>query len=179
MALHLNYDMKNKNGIIFNDKYQGAMYRGEEYRPDLAFPYEEFGYSEVFDLVNFVVLDGTKRVMTTGQELDVQRAAREWVQPLGQEGNPNDEQKLAAIKGAIQAHLDATAVRLGYDNINTISKFMGFDNPFRTTAEALALYCANTWIYVESELVKMADNGRSIPTNEEAVAELPTFVVPS
>lgn len=100
--LHLNYDSKNKNGIIFNDTYQGCMYRGEEFKPVLSFQYQEFGYSEIFDLRAFVVgIDGVKRIMEDNQILEIQTVARNWVQPLGQEGNPTVEQAQGFKKNEI------------------------------------------------------------------------------
>jgi len=78
------------------------------------------------------------------------------------------------IKQAVQAHLDSKAVAQGFDDINSISKFMGFDNSFRASAEALALLTANTWAYIESELVKVEAGTRTLPaTIDEVIAELP------
>ena len=92
--LHLNYDGKQNNGIIFNDKYpNGALYVGAEFKPSLSFEYESFQYSEVFEQVqDYVETDGVKSAMTEEQANEIKAIASEWVQPLGQEGNPTEEQ---------------------------------------------------------------------------------------
>ena len=94
--LHLNYDGKQTNGIIFNDKYpKGALYIGAELKPKLSFIYDSMQYSEVFDNPNYVEVNKTKRVMTDKECAEVINMASTWKQALGQEGNPNLEQKKA------------------------------------------------------------------------------------
>ena len=39
---------------------------------------------------------------------------------------------LQAMESAIQSHIDTQAKELGYDNIGSIGKYLGYDNPFRT-----------------------------------------------
>lgn len=91
--IHLNYDGNQNNGIIFNDKYpNGAMYLGLEFKPNLSFEYDSMQYSEVFDALDYVELNGEKRVMTDEEAAEVKSIAISWVQPLGQEGNPTVEQ---------------------------------------------------------------------------------------
>lgn len=107
--IHLNYDGKQNNGIIFNDTYQGAMYLGAELKPDIGEPYDSFQYSEVFDSLNYVELDSVKKVMTPEQEAIIIGLATAWVQPEGQEGNPNLEQMKVTQKALItQASVDAS-----------------------------------------------------------------------
>lgn len=95
MNLHLNYDGKQNNGIIFNATYSGAMFNGVEFRPVLSFEYDSFMYSEVFDgQPNYVIQnDGIRRLMTQAEVDEIIPIATNWVQPLGQEGNPNAEQQ--------------------------------------------------------------------------------------
>jgi|LGVF01.2.fsa_nt_gb hypothetical protein len=45
----------------------------------------------------------------------------------------------------IQAMLNATAQRNGYDDIDTISKYLGYDNQFRSECEALSMWTAECW----------------------------------
>jgi len=80
------------------------------------------------------------------------------------------------ITQAIQDHIDKQAQALGYDNINTIAKFMGFDNDDRVNAEALAVWCANVWKFAKEEFAKVEAQTRTLPdTMEEIVAELPRY----
>lgn len=45
----------------------------------------------------------------------------------------------------VQSMLDTEAQSRGYDNINSIAKYMGYDNPFRSECEALGAWCASCW----------------------------------
>lgn len=94
MTTGLSYSGKSKNGIIFNETYHwGAIYNGEEYRPELSFDYFSFECHEYFDQYFVIENDGKKRLMTNEEIDEVMEVARNWVQPLGQEGNPTDSQK--------------------------------------------------------------------------------------
>jgi len=108
MPLHLNWDGKQTNGIIFNDSYKGALYTGAENKPDIVEPYDSFLYTEVFDgQLNYIELDEVKKVMTPEQEATVVALATTWVQPLGQEGNPTREQKDVMITNKATAHIES------------------------------------------------------------------------
>lgn len=177
--IHLNYDGKQNNGIIFNTKYtNGALFTGAEYKPTLSFDFDSFQYSEVFtDVLDYVEYNGVKKVMTPEQVIEIKAIANVWVQPLGQEGNPNDEQKLNMISAAVQQYIDLKAQSLGFDNINSVAKYIGFTNTYQADALALAQWTVSIWEYIEAELVKMQAGQRTIPTVDEAIAELPTYVV--
>lgn len=45
----------------------------------------------------------------------------------------------------VQAMLDSEAQSRGYDNINAIAKYMGYENQFRAECEALGAWCAACW----------------------------------
>ena len=84
------------------------------------------------------------------------------------------------IKAGIQVHIDSKALELGFDNINSIAKFMGYDNTYRAAAESLALWTVSCWEYIEVEFAKTAlpiddINYRTIPTLEVAILELPVY----
>jgi len=100
--LHLNYDGFQDNGVIFNDLYpNGVMFFGSQFKPTLSFEYHSFGYTEVFELQeNYVVDPGTtfRRPMTDAEATEIVEIAKNWVQALGQEGNPTDEQKAEFIR---------------------------------------------------------------------------------
>jgi hypothetical protein len=92
----LNYDKKNENGIIFNDRYpKGAMYTGKEFKPVLSFEYDSFIYSERGHTQYDLLLNGRIRNLTDKEKAEVRQVAIDWVQPLGQIGNPTKEQIFA------------------------------------------------------------------------------------
>lgn len=107
--LHLNYDGNQNNGIIFNDKYtRGALFVGTEYKPKLSFEYDSMQMSEVFENQDMVMLNGVQRVMTEEEAQEVKELAIKWVQPLGQEGNPTEEQKQEQKNNEARAYLAST-----------------------------------------------------------------------
>jgi hypothetical protein len=100
MKYHLNYDHRSTNGIIFNALYpNGAMFFGSEFKPELSFEYDSFQWSEVFpDSPQCIELQGVRRAFTSEELAEVKQKAIDWVQALGQEGNPTTEQKAAFIR---------------------------------------------------------------------------------
>jgi len=55
------------------------------------------------------------------------------------------EQAISQAVSSVQAMLDAEAASRGYDNINAIGKYIGYDNPFRAECEALGAWTASCW----------------------------------
>ena len=100
--LHLNWDSRNLNGIIQNDRYpNGALFTGAENKPQLSVEYDEFEWDEVDQGVNHIVL-----VTRVGDDLyaekvkippvieaEIRALAEAWVQPEGSEGNPSRDQR--------------------------------------------------------------------------------------
>ena len=106
--LHLNWDGRQNNGVIFNATYQGALFTGIENRPALSFDFHSFQCSEVFEHPDYVINpDGTKRLMTAAEADEVKAVATDWIQPLGQEGNPTNEQTIETLTANIKAKRDA------------------------------------------------------------------------
>jgi len=109
MKLHLNYDGNQTNGIIFNSKYtKGALFNGAEFKPKLSFEFDSMQMSEVFEIYDSVTLNNTKRVMTEQEVQEVKAIAKEWVQALGQEGNPNEKQKQEVKNNKARQYLNET-----------------------------------------------------------------------
>jgi len=78
---------------------------------------------------------------------------------------------LGEINKAIQKHLDFEAKMLGYDDINSIGKFLGYENDYRVQCEALGILSASTWKYTEEQEEQVMLGNREIPTPNEAVQE--------
>jgi hypothetical protein len=103
MKLHLNFDGNQNNGIIFNEQYDGCLFSGIEHKPNIGYEYYSFSMSEVFPTTanNFVQLDdspATRHPLTDDDIVNIKQIATNWVQPLGQEGNPTEEQLIAKAR---------------------------------------------------------------------------------
>jgi len=119
MALHLNWDGNQNNGIIFNSTYtNGALFTGITNKPKLSFTFDSMQYTEVFpNELNWVEVSGIKKVMTAAQESEVAKVATSWVQPLGQEGNPSFPQKVTTKLQNIETDYDnANEADIAYMN---------------------------------------------------------------
>ena len=71
---------------------------------------------------------------------------------------------------SVQTMLDSEAASRGYDNINAIAKYMGYDNQFRAECEALGEWCAACW----AKCYELQAGG--VMPNDLA-AEMPVLVV--
>ena len=65
--------------------------------------------------------------------------------PQAEKDAHEQAQLIEQVTSTVQAMLDTEAQSRGYDNINAISKYIGFDNAFRVECEALAAWCAGCW----------------------------------
>lgn len=92
----------------------------------------------------------------------------------------NSAKLTALIVSAVQGHLDATAKNLGYDDIFSAVTYA--DEPsvpkFQTEGQALRAWRSLVWEKCYAELARVVSGERTIPTPEEAIAELPVFVPP-
>jgi len=86
-----------------------------------------------------------------------------------------DEQRKKEFIAAIQDRLNRQAQAFGYDDINSIGKYVGYENPFRVESEALGVWAALTWIIVEQIERDIAAKLRDRPTMSEVILELPPF----
>lgn len=86
----------------------------------------------------------------------------------------------SAIVAEVQKHLDNTAISMGYDDIKTAVTYA--DEPavlkFQTEGQALRAWRSLVWEKCYAELARVVSGERTIPTPEEAIAELPVFVPP-
>jgi len=99
MALHISWDNQQKNGVVFNEKYPtGALFTGVELRPEMSFEYDNFMYTEQFEVENTKMVNGEVFGLTPEEVEEAKDVARNWVQPLGQEGNPTVAQAYTSKK---------------------------------------------------------------------------------
>jgi len=85
--------------------------------------------------------------------------------------------KMNLVEQAVQKHINMTAQTYGYDNINSIAKYMGYANSYRAEAEALGAWCASCWDKCYSILDEVQGGVIPEPTIEELIAMLPGYGV--
>lgn len=119
--------------------------------------------------------DGKVRAIDSDQEFLI---LDEWVELTEAEIdavlNPpkSTEQLLAEYERAVESHVNATARAKGYNNIDSIAKYLVDGNPFKAEAEALSIWTASVWTTAHTMLNDW-QNGGGEPTLEEVIAALP------
>jgi len=87
------------------------------------------------------------------------------------------EEYKKSVNSKIQILLNKQALDLRYDNINSIGKYIGYDNPYREQAESLGLWVATIWAIAEQIEQDVKAGNRDMPTVDEVLAELPSYEV--
>ena len=85
--------------------------------------------------------------------------------------------KAKSAEQAVQTHINAKCVELGYDNENSIAKYLVEGSAFYTECKAISLWISDVWVYTHQVQADVVAGLREIPTNEELIAELPEFMV--
>ena len=78
---------------------------------------------------------------------------------------------------AIQSHINSVVTSRGYDNENSIAKYLVDGNPFYAECKAISLWIGNVWVYAHQVQADVMAGTRTMPTIEELIAELPALVV--
>ena len=79
------------------------------------------------------------------------------------------------ITTKVDRHIDKQAKSLGYDDINSIAKYLVNGNPFQDECEKLSLWVASCWITVHTIQSDVEQGLRAIPTVQEVIDELPIY----
>jgi hypothetical protein len=79
-------------------------------------------------------------------------------------------------KIAVQTLLDTKAQSKGYDTIISATSYVGFPNAFRNESERFLTWKAGCWTKCYQILGAVQTGTRTLPTLEELLAEMPTFV---
>jgi hypothetical protein len=90
---------------------------------------------------------------------------------------PSPEQLKAMLVVAVQAHLDAQARAMGYDDIKTAATYA--DEPavpkFQAEGQALRAWRSKVWAVCIDMLDRVTNGLRAAPTVPELIAALPAF----
>ena len=82
----------------------------------------------------------------------------------------------ASLEQTVQSYLDGEAQKLGYDNIVSACTYASASNPFQEEGQSFVSWRGNVWATCYQILADVEAGTRSIPTEEELLAELPTLV---
>ena len=78
---------------------------------------------------------------------------------------------------AIQEHINTTVKDRGYDNENSIAKYLVDGNPFYAECKAISLWIGSVWTYTHQVQADVQGGIRPLLTIQELIAELPTLEV--
>ena len=73
----------------------------------------------------------------------------------------------------IQKHINSVVKAQGYDNENSIAKYLVEGNPFEDECKALSLWIGNVWITAHNIMNDVNSGSRGIP--DDIIAELPVY----
>ena len=138
---------------------------------------------------NCIVVGGTVRVNdqpSPAHVWDTKKSA--WVLDKTKQAELDKQAALAAgqarlheIEQAIQSHINQTVAGIGMgftDDQSLIGKYAGYDNVFRPIAEAVGKWVAEIWYLAAQDKVAIIAGEKAIPTADEALAQIPPFVMP-
>jgi hypothetical protein len=83
------------------------------------------------------------------------------------------EDQLKAIETAVQLLHDTKAQTLGYDDINSCAKYVGYDNDFRAECEGLCGWAAACWVKCYALLAEWQAGGFSEMGVDDVLAVMP------
>lgn len=81
---------------------------------------------------------------------------------------------IESLNRKINSNLNNVSVLLEYDNIDSIAKYIGYDNEYREQAEALGKWCALCW-KTAGEIREELKTIETLPTIEELILRLPEY----
>jgi hypothetical protein len=83
------------------------------------------------------------------------------------------EQKVKATEQEIQNHINEVVKDLGYDDENSIAKYLVSGNPFYDECSAISLWIGNVWVTAFTIQQEVLAGTREEP--EDIIAELPIY----
>ena len=77
------------------------------------------------------------------------------------------------MKDEIQNIIDSKAKEYKFDNINSIAKYIGYENQYQLRAITLGKWCASCWTYLETIENNLDIN--NLPVYEDVINNLPIY----
>ena len=85
------------------------------------------------------------------------------------------QQAVEAVKHALQAHIDAVAVGLGFSGGNAVMLYAGFANAFQSLAQAFGAWEADIWAQANQYMAQVKSGDAPMLTPAQAVERVPNF----
>ena len=127
-----------------------------------------------------LVLDGTEsfEIDLVNHLVKVTKGQRvKTVEEVENERLQNLENVKNNFQNTIQNHITEFVKSKGYDNENSIAKYLVEGNPFYIECKALSLWIGNVWLFANNLQNEVIGGVRAMPeTNEELVGLLPVYV---
>ena len=134
------------------------------------------GYYKVID--NVPAVDTTTQ-RVAGSTYTIDEATKTVVKTYSVIDIPLEEliaTKNKFVETTVQKHINDTVVAKGYDDENSIAKYLTVGNVFYTECVAISLWIGNVWAYIFQVQTDILDGVRTEPTIEELILELPKLV---
>ena len=88
-----------------------------------------------------------------------------------------EQQAVDAVKHALQSHIDAVAIGLGFSGGNSVMLYAGFANAFQSLAKAFGAWEADIWAQANQYMAQVKSGDAPMLTTDQAVARIPPFVL--
>ena len=82
---------------------------------------------------------------------------------------------IEAVKQALQSHIDAVAIGLGFSGGNAVMLYAGFANDFQPLAQAFGAWEAGVWVAANQYMAQVKAGEAPMLTPEQAVERVPAF----
>jgi len=147
-------------GIPLDEKIMVVLYNGTD-------------YPEITERLN----DGTVRTVVDNK---YQYAIDEWIEVkksyTKKINNPlSDEEQISAIKKVINNYILSVVKKYNFSSTNSIGKYVGYDNAYRSRAESLGLWISEIWSFVDSKLLDYNNGNIVLPSLSSIVNSLPKY----
>ena len=80
-------------------------------------------------------------------------------------------------ESVVQGYINQKIKALGYDNENSIAKYLVVGNPFYEECKTISLWIGDVWVKVAEIQTEVLSGTRNITTAEELLLELPELIV--
>ena len=126
--------------------------------------------------------DGASAIVAPSSTHDWDTKAGKWVLNTEKQADFDaqaqkqaEQQAVAAVKHALQAHIDAVAIGLGFSGGNSVMLYAGFANAFQSLAQAFGAWEAGIWAQANQYMAQVKSGDAPMLTPAQAVERVPNF----